>query len=749
MRFLRCIAPALVVLALAPTALAEPKMDGSPFEAKPKPPNEKIALQLDEADLSELVHVIAEMTGKKFVFGSPKLAKVKASVYAPQKVTVAEAYQAFLAVLAANGLTIVPDGGLNKIVESQDVARQLTPIERGDLPREERYVTRIHRLSHLSAEAVANDVLSKLATKDASIIPYPAGNLLIITETASNLRRILEVLAAIDDAGEEDKIYTRPLKYASATLVGKQIEEILDLKKKTDSASGGLHVARVVALERPNAIVVVSTRQSFERISALVETIDVAPTSETQVHVVMLQHAEAKKIVAPINEALGASVAQAQAPGGARGGAPSTAAPAQVSSPLLEGPVKVSADETTNSLIVTASARDFQQILGVIHDLDKAKRQVYLEAVVLDVSSSRGLDIGIAYHGGTMQQSIFGPQGAQQTTFGGWQGSKTAVPQAGDLQAFALGVRGPDIPSPIPGISSIPSFGALLTALATSTGSDILSTPHIIASDNTPALIRVQLNKSVQPHAAQTSIVSGAFGGATPAISGGVVGTFKPFGPKITITPHLNESDQVRLEVEELISDIQSEPDVSTDPNGTISFLEREAKTQLTVKDGETVVIGGLVRNRTSRVESKVPVLGDIPLIGALFRKRSDTVDKSNLVLIVTPHIIRDQDDMKRILERRRQEQQDLVDREAIFSDAKWDRPHDWQRAHGLVGDIRLAQRDVVVRKQEAEALAPHGEPELAPNPLELPVPQGPGARPSASAAPATPTAAKPSVVEK
>ncbi|HEY8075030.1 MAG TPA: secretin N-terminal domain-containing protein, partial [Labilithrix sp.] len=563
--------------------------------------------------------------------------------------------------------------------------------------------------------------------------------LLIITETASNLRRILEVLAAIDDAGEEDKIYTRPLKYAAATLVEKQIEDILDLKKKTDSASGGLHVARVVALERPNAIVVVSTRQSFERIAALVDTIDVAPTSETQVHVVMLQHAEAKKIVGPINEALGGSVAQAQ-PGAKPG------APAQVSSPLLEGPVKVAADETTNALIVTASARDFQQIVSVIHDLDRAKRQVYIEAVVLDVSSSRGLDLNIAYHGGVQHQSVFGPQGAQQTTYGGWQGTSTAIPQSGDLQAFALGVRGPDIPSPIPGISSIPSFGALLTALATSTGSDILSTPHIIASDNTQALIRVQLNKSVQPHAAQTSIVASALS-ATPAISGGVLGTFKPFGPKITITPHLNESNEVRLEVEELISDIQSEPDVSSDPNGTISFLEREAKTQLTVKDGETVVIGGLVRNRTSRVESKVPLLGDIPLLGVLFRKRSDSVDKSNLVLILTPHIIRDQDDMKRILERRREEQQELLDRDAIFSDAKWEQPHDWHRARGLVADVRLAQRDVEAkRKEETAALAPRGDGDVAPAPLDLPVPQGPGARPQA--APATPTPAKPTVVE-
>jgi general secretion pathway protein D len=739
----RILAPALAALVIcsAQRARADTKLEAGAFDQKPppkpKPPNEKISLQLDEADLSELVKVIGEVTGKEFVLGSPKLAKVKASVYAPQKVTVAEAYQVFLAVLSANGLTVIPQNGFYKIVESQDVARQLTPLERGDLPREERYVTRIHRLAHLSAETVAQDVLSKLATKDASIIPYPPGNLLIITESAANLRRMLEVLAAIDDAGEEDKVFTRPLKYAQATLVEKQVSEILDLKKKTDAASGGLHVARVVALERPNAIVVVATKPSFERINALVDTIDLAPTSEAQVHVVMLQHAEAKKIVGPINDALGSPAAQPGAPA-----AKPVAGPAAV----LEGPVKVSADETTNSLIVTASARDFSQIRAVIGDLDKAKRQVYIEAVILDVSTARGLDVGVSYHGGTVHQAIIGPEGAQQTTYGGWRATKSAMPQSGDLQAFALGVRGPDIPSPIPGISTIPSFGALLTALATSSGTDILSTPHIIASDNTPALIRVQLNKSLQPHAAQTSIVAGAATGVP--IAGGVVGTFKPFGPKVTITPHLNDSNEVRLDVDEEISDIQSEPDVSTDPNGTISFMERQAKTALTVKDGETVVIGGLVRNRRARIESKVPILGDIPLLGLLFRTRSDQDEKSNLVLILTPHIIRDQSDMKAVLERRIQERQDLLDHETIFGDDKWSEPHDWAKTRGLLAEIRREQMGVEERRAEEAAKVHEETAAQTPTPLELAVPQGPGARPAVTPAPSAKPAV-PAVIEK
>src|SRR5690349_9256674 len=190
------VAPFVAVLsttaALASVAHAEAPL--GEFAHKPKAPGDRVSLQLEDADLSELVRVVGELTGKRFVIASPKLAKTKASVYAPQKVTVAEAYQAFLAVLAANGLTVVPQAGFLKIVESQDVTRQLTPIEKGDVPAEERYVTRIHRLKHLGAEEVATGVLAKLATKDATIMPYAPGNLLIITETGANLRRMLEIL---------------------------------------------------------------------------------------------------------------------------------------------------------------------------------------------------------------------------------------------------------------------------------------------------------------------------------------------------------------------------------------------------------------------------------------------------------------------------------------------------------------------------------------------------------------------------
>lgn len=729
----------VAVLLLASTARAqEAPPPAAAFAARPKPnPAEGISLQLEDADLGELVRTIGEITGKRFVIASPKLAKVKASVFAPQKVSVAEAYQAFLAVLGANGLTVVPQAGFYKIVESQDVARQLTPIERGDLPKEERYVTRIHRVAHLPAEDVATNLLSKLATKDASIVPY--GSLLVITETAANLRRMLDVLEVVDQGGDDDKVWLRPVMHLPASQVEKQLTEILGIKGGAAAATGsttgdaGLHVGRIVALDRPNAVVVVGTRVSYERVERLLDMIDVAPSNEMKMQVVLLQHADAKKIVGPINDALGAAGAAGAGAPAARGAAASPPAAA------LEAQVKVSADETSNALIVTATPRDFVHVREVIRQLDRAKRQVFIEAAILDLSSDSGLDVGVAWHGGHQGDAAVGPDGKTQTTYGGFRSSTSGgFPSQNDLQAFALGVRGPEIPflsgktAETLGLTSIPSFGLFLSALATQKGADILSTPSIMASDNTAAEIKVQLRTSLQPNAPQLNtlgagLATGA-GAGSPlagfgASGGNVSANYTGIGPRVKVTPHLNESDDVRLDVEEVISDIQSAPS-ATDTFGTISYLERTALTTLTVKNGQTIVIGGLVRNRMSRQDKKVPLLGDIPLLGALFRTRSEQMEKSNLVLVLTPHIIRDEADMRRIFERKMQERQEMIDHDMVFRGVDWTPPKDWHLTRGLVAHIRASYVDLERRRREDFEANQVTEAAPPATPIDLPVPQ-------------------------
>lgn len=203
------------------------------------------------------------------------------------------------------------------------------------------------------------------------------------------------------------------------------------------------------------------------------------------------------------------------------------------------------------------------------------------------------------------------------------------------------------------------------------------------------------------------------------------------------VTPHLNDSDEVRLDIIEVISDIQNQP-APGDTFGTISYLERTASTTLTVKDGSTVVIGGLTRNRVSRVESKVPVLGDIPVLGALFRTRSDRTEKSNLVLVLTPYIIRNEDDMRRIYEKKQQERQELIDREIVFEGTTYTPSHDWKRTRGLLAEIRGNHREVETKKKEAEDAMAKEETKPSLPPLELPVPQIVAAPKSAPPPPAT-----------
>jgi general secretion pathway protein D len=717
---------------------------GSKPPAKPKAPGELVSFQVEDADLPDLVKTIGELTGKRFVVATAKPKTLKATVYSTQKVTVDEAYRAFLSLLAANGLTVLPEGGLYKIVESQDAARQTTPIV-PEAPAEERYVTRLHRLAHATADDVAA-ILAKLSTRDGSIVTYAPGNLLIMTDTGTNVRRLLQIVQELDVGGAPERLFVEPVYYAASTDIAKKLEELLDLKKKLDGHEAGeLHVSRLVAFERPNALAIVATEASYRRVVDVLRRLDIPVTSDGQVHVVALQHADAKKIVGPLNEALGATGNQGASPAAPQGGA----RPAQLA--ILESSVKVSADETTNSLLVTSSPRDFAAVKAVIDRLDLPKRQVYIEAVVMEVSAENDMDLGVAWHGGATA-------GAKDDSFvyGGFRaGTSAMVPTASDLQAFALGIRSPEIPLPfaIPtgtstAITSIPAIGAFITAMAQTRGADILSTPQIVASDNTPAELKVQLRIPLTPHAPAAPIIAG---GATLPQAGGAA-NLQAIGPRIKVTPHMNDSNEVRIDIEETISDVQSVPD-KADVYGSISFIERSATTTLTVKDGETMVIAGLVRNRKLRTETKVPLLGDIPLLGALFRTSSEQNEKSNLVLVLTPHIMRDDADKRRIFQQKMDERQEMIDHAVVFSGRKWTPPVDYSRARGLVHVMRAKAHEVDVERKLEELRAPREVKDHTPSEgMDLPVPVqtwGTGASRPAPAPAATPAAAVPVRVEK
>ncbi|MET0592862.1 MAG: type II secretion system secretin GspD, partial [Polyangiaceae bacterium] len=677
-----------------------------------KMPKGFVDFTIEEGDLAELITTISTITGKRFIYGG-KVRNIKVNIYAPknQRITPAEAYQTFLSVLETNGLTVIPHGKFLKIVESAGVATQTTPLYNTGtpVPPEDRYVTRLYRLSHVSADEVTA-LLTKFKSKDADISVYGPGNLLILTDTASNIRRMLELVEEIDVGGAGDQLWVEPVHYTTATEMAQRVNDIFDVKaaaapapgKPPGIASGGdMRITKIIPEDRTNTLVIVGTERAYLRVLELIRRIDVPNTGEGEVHVLPLQHAMAEELAATLNAILAGAPGAAKTPGAP----PQTAGQAGI----FEGAVKLTADKASNSLVITSSLRDYGALRNVIDRLDMPRRQVFIEAVIMDLSVDHSTKLGVNYHGGMTQEVT---AGKDSLVYGGLNPFSTiGLPNPTELQGLALGVRGPELAGTTnllgTGIS-IPAFGVTLNALATSGDANVLATPHIIATDNVAAEINVGENIPLQTNSGGfpggiPSIpgATGAAAAALPALGGFGFGGFaaprQDVGTKIKVVPHINDSDEVRLELTEEIS----ERGAASGTLGAVSITKRNANTTVVVHDQQTVVIGGLMRDAVTTSDKKVPILGDIPVLGFLFRSSERGKRKTNLLLILTPYVVRDQNDLRSVFERKMQERQEFLDRYFVFSDQKhYEPPLDYSRTSGLLETIRQSYLGVAERKR-------------------------------------------------
>jgi general secretion pathway protein D len=557
---------------------------------------------------------------------------------------------------------------------------------------------------------------------------------------------MIRIIEEIDVAGSGSKMWIEPVHYGTAKDLAGRINELFGLAGNDPAAGGGL--GKVVADEQTNALIIVGTEDSYLKLLELLRRIDAQPSADSgNIHVLRLQHAVAEEMANTLNQML------TGAGKGAAGAAPGSPAS------IFEGEIRVTADKPTNSLVISASNRDYAALRLVIAKLDRARRQVFIEAVIMDVSVDHTTELGLRYHGGAMTD-IGG--GGDSIVYGGLNPIESiALPTSNPdaLQGLALGVRGPTLEgsNDLIGIS-VPAFGVALNALATSGDANVLSTPHILATDNTPAEINVGENIPLQTNVGGLPNLSSLAGGANAASAAASLSPYmmmggygmntprQDVGTKIKVTPHINESNQVRLEIEEEIS----ERGASTGALGAVSITKRTASTTLVVDDQQTVVIGGLMRDATTKTKQKIPVLGDLPVLGFLFRSSETTKRKTNLLLILTPYVIHDQADLRRIFERKMQERQEFLDRYFVFSGADWEPPKDYKRANGLVEDIRQAylRAEETIRLEEESA--PDAETQHQPGePIEIPVSvkRTTGARttaptPPPAAAPKAPTPA-------
>ncbi|MBA3818738.1 MAG: hypothetical protein H0X17_07585 [Deltaproteobacteria bacterium] len=472
--------------------------------------------------------------------------------------------------------------------------------------------------------------------------------------------------------------------------------------------------------DRTNTLIVVSSEAGYLRVKALVARLDIALETEggAAINVYALQNALAEELATTLNNAFGQ---QQQRPG--RAGAPAgPGQPAPVSpSPLdgtsLEGQVRVIGDKATNSLIIMASGRDFMAVREVVKRLDQARRQVFIEALILEVQINKQLNIGSSSHGGY-------PTSGGDLIIGGVQ-----TPDLKSLNLSSLisatGLIGGLIGAPLTNSqtflgTSIPSYGILFQALASQDNTNILSAPHVIAIDNEKAEFSVGNNIPYKAGLSFGGIGLPANGQSLPGSIGQNIQREK-LNLTLNVTPHISSNDAVRLEIEQETKDIGGQ-----DPELGPTWSERKLKTQVVVHDQQSVVIGGLIQERDIYSVTKVPLLGDIPIIGYLFKYSKKTKRKTNLLILLTPYIIKDQLDLQSIRERKVRERDEFVRSFTTLNEMKYQPRIDYRRKRGLIEEINRSilsvEQDMeMMRSMGARQGVTDGAIEYAPSGIESP----------------------------
>ena len=654
-------------------------------------------------ELLELVELISKMTCKRFIV-SETLRAQKVTILSPEKISVEEAYKAFLSALDVMGLTVVPAGRYLKIVQGnwaiQGPIKTYGDKDKGRTPISDNVVTQIVQIKNVDVNELLL-VLNKLKSRNGDVTAYKASNSLIITDNGYNIRRMLYLVKELDIEAEGEKIWVVRLKYADPDEVNKILSQLFSATGNQRPAVLGrpgqqqedasqVRASKIVSDSASNSLIIVATTGSFNRIASLIKKLDVEEDAAMQkVHVYYLENADAEDLANTLGSLTGAGGNR-----NVRGRRPVRRPGAgQQAATLFEGDVKISADKPTNSLVIVATTKDYLNVRGVIKMLDIPRRQVFVEASILEISMDNTRKVGFAYHGG----GVAGEGDTESLIFGGVESSdlNSLLVNPLGMMGLAVGVRGAEIDGSgqLLGVGTdIPGFGVMFQALQNNSDVNILSSPHILTTDNEEAEITVGQNLPFQG-AMMGGGLSGLAGAAGAA--GGAASSLASFLPgvsvqrqdvalKMKITPHVNDSDMVRLELEQEVSDIISQNFNGMGP----ATSKRSAKTVVVVRDQQTVVIGGLMGNRIRNSVSKVPILGDIPILGYLFKYKKKTTEKTNLLIVLTPYIIRDQTDLRRILKKKMEERREFIERYTSFKYEEISADVDFRHKRGLLAEI-------------------------------------------------------------
>ncbi|MFQ5469884.1 MAG: type II secretion system secretin GspD [Gammaproteobacteria bacterium] len=569
-----------------------------------------VTMNLKDADISAVISTVSEVTGKNFII-DPRV-KGKVTIISSKPMEGNELYEVFLSILEVHGFSAVPNGSVIKIVPDANAKQKALPLATDRAPGDgDEVVPRVIQLDNVSASQLV-PILRPLVPQQGHLAAYVPGNVLIISDRAANIQRLMDIIQRIDmPSGDEIEIIT--LRHASASEVVRILTSLEQQQKgKVGGQLGASESPVLIADERTNSILIGGGRSGRLRLRAIISHLDTPLASSGNTRVFYLRYAQAKDLVQVLTGVSNAVEQQNKAKAGG-------AAAAQ-----RNLPVNIQADESTNALVITAPQDMIRSLEVVIKQLDVRRAQVMVETIIAEVSENLAAELGVEW---IVDSTPGGDGPVGSSNFG----------TLGSLASAAVGAAVPSLPTGLMmGIGvfndSQTNFAAILRALRGDGTTNILSTPTLVTMDNEEAEIVVGQN---------VPFITGSFSstgsGTTPTNPFQTIQR-EDVGITLKVKPQINEGDAVKLELEQKVDSVAASAAGAAD----LVTNTRSIKTSVMVDDGHMIVLGGLLDDTVTETVQKVPLLGDIPLLGTFFSSKTTKKEKRNLMVFLRPVIIRD-----------------------------------------------------------------------------------------------------------
>lgn len=601
-----------------------------PLEADAPAGSDTVTINFVNADIEGVIKVISEITGKNFVL-DPRV-KGTINIISAKQIPRSAVYDVFLSALRLQGFAVIESRGIAKVIPEADAKLNpgptFSPAEQAH-GAGDRIQTRIYALKHESATQIV-PILRPLIAPNNSITAYQNSNTLVITDYANNLQRIEKIIDSLDQPSGNDPVVI-PLQYASAVDVAVTVNRLFTEASQAQSAAEPTQRFTVIADARSNSLLVRSGDPSrLTQLHKFVAMLDSPTNAGGNIHVVYLKNAEAVKLAETLRAIYqgdgGTTAASRTATAlGATALTGANQTPAASISPGI-----IQADASTNSIIITAPDAVYNNLRAALEKLDVRRAQVYVEALIAEITADKAAEFGVQW------QELSGLGKASTQAFGGTNFGTSGQNIVGIAQNPATASGGLNIgivrgQVNIPGVGQVFNLGLLVRALEADANANILSTPTLLTLDNEEASIVIGQNV---PFITGSYAQSG--GGNTPTPFQTV--ERRDVGLTLRIKPQISEGGTVRLQIYQEVSSVDK---ASANPAGVTTNKRAVASTVL-VDDGQIVVIGGLIQDTVSDGEQRVPLLGDLPLLGGLFRYRERSHTKTNLMIFLRPTLVRD-----------------------------------------------------------------------------------------------------------